>query len=319
VGVGSDTTQDVLNALATKYNAAHPGAPKLASYDATGSANIKPKAGKAAILRPVGSGKGIAALLADTTGSIDFARSSAAKAGDGSQANLSFFALAQDGVAWATYFKTNAPKSLTKAQLGRIYRCAGNAVYWDQVGGKKTVVKKGKKKITKRNRIKPWLPQTGSGTRKFFLTAIGLTDAQVGSCVNQGTVKKVNIENNGKLLGKDQNVIAPYSIGKWIAQAVNHKVDDHGLTVLHQISKVSPVTGGLKVNAKTGKVTGKHVRINTGDFPRQFLRLVYDVVRNKDVAKFTPIFGADGWICDQPAIIRSYGFEPLGGGCGAIS
>ncbi len=304
VGVGSDTTQDVLNALATGYNAAHPGKPKLASFDATPKGSkIKPKAGAATIERPDGSSAGIKALQNDADGALDFARSSRAKKADGTEAALTFFPFGQDGVTWATHYQTNAPKSLSKSQLASIYRCSAKARYWDQVGGKKV---KGK-----RQKIQPYLPQLGSGTRSFFLGAIGLTDAQVGSCVN-GKLQ----ENDGKVLPKgNKNYIAAYSIGKWIAQAVNKKNDRHGTTVLHQIAKQNPTTGSLKIDKK-GKVTGKNVRINTGDFPRTFLRFVFNVVRTADAAKFEPVFGATGWVCDQPGTIRAYGFEPLGGGCG---
>ncbi|GAA3196951.1 substrate-binding domain-containing protein [Actinocorallia longicatena] len=310
VGVGSDTTQDVVNALATAYNKTKPAA-KIASWNATGSKQFTPKAGFAKRDRVVGSSAGIKALLADADGAYDFARSSRAKKNDGSEAGLTFFAFAQDGVTWATNYQTYAPKSLKKSQLANIFKCSASARYWDQVGGSKQ--KKGKKKV--RVAIKPWLPQTGSGTRSFFLGALGLTDAQVGSCVNQSTK---NIENDGKKIGTNKAVIAPYSIAQWIAQAVNHKADRHGKVVLGKINKVSPYTGKVTITKK-GAVKAKGVRLNSGDFPRQFLRLVYNVVRNADAAKFEPIFGTTGFVCDQTSTIRTYGFEPIGGGCGATS
>ncbi|GAB3677873.1 substrate-binding domain-containing protein [Actinocorallia lasiicapitis] len=310
VGVGSDTTQDVVSALAAAYNKTKPAA-KVASFNATGSKTFVPKAGLPARARVVGSGNGIKALVGDTEGAYDFARSSRAKKTDGSEAALTFFAFAQDGVTWATNFQTYAPKSLKKSQLANIFKCASSARYWDQVGG--TKAKKGKKKV--RVAIKPWLPQTGSGTRSFFLGALGLTDAQVGSCVNQ---KASNIENDGKKIGADKAVIAPYSIAQWIAQAINHKADRHGKTVLGKIAGVAPYTGKVTVSKK-GAVKGKNIRLNAGDFPRQFLRLVYNAVRTAEAAKFEPVFGANGFVCDQPAIIRTYGFEPIGGGCGATS
>jgi ABC-type phosphate transport system substrate-binding protein len=311
VGVGSDTTQDVVNALAASYDKTHPTA-KVASWDATGSKTFTPKAGQAARARVVGSGNGIKALLdpANAT-AYDFARSSRAKKTDGSEATLTFYAFAQDGVTWATNFQTYAPKSLKKSQLANIFKCSSAARYWDQVGGTKQ--KKGKKKI--RVAIKPWLPQAGSGTRAFFLGALGLTDAQVGSCVNQ---KASNIENNGKLIGTSKAVIAPFSIAQWIAQAINHKSDRHGKVVLGKISGVSPYTGKVKIGKK-GAASGKGIRLNAADFSHQFLRLVYNAVRTTDVAKFDPIFGPTGFVCDQPTIIRAYGFEPIGGGCGAVS
>ncbi|ROO83390.1 hypothetical protein EDD29_0893 [Actinocorallia herbida] len=306
VGVGSDTTQDVVNALAAAYNKTKP-ANKLASFNATGSATFVPKKGLPKRARVVGSSNGIKALLADTEGAYDFARSSRAKKTDGSEATLSFYAFAQDGVTWAVNYNSFAPKSLKKSQLANIYKCSGAARYWDQVGGKKN----GKKRVA----IKPWLPQAGSGTRSFFLGAIGLTDAQVGSCVNQ---KATNIENDGTKVGAGRAAIAPFSIAQWVAQAINHKSDRHGKLVLGKISGVSPTTGKITVTKKGG-VKGKNIRLNAADFPHQFLRLVYNVVRTGDAAEFEPVFGPTGYVCDQTALIRSYGFEPIGGGCGALS
>ncbi|GAB2808878.1 substrate-binding domain-containing protein [Actinocorallia aurea] len=306
VGVGSDTTQDVVNALAAAYNKTKPAA-RLASFNATGSATFTPKAGLPKRARVVGSSNGIKALLADNEGAYDFARSSRAKKTDGTEATLSFYAFAQDGVTWAVNYNSFAPKSLKKSQLASIYKCASSARYWDQVGGKKN----GKKRVA----IKPWLPQAGSGTRSFFLGAIGLTDAQVGSCVNQ---KATNIENDGTKVGTNRASIAPFSIGQWIAQAINHKSDRHGKLVLGKIAGVSPTTGKITIGKK-GSVKGKNIRLNASDFPHQYLRLVYNVVRTDEAVKFDAIFGATGFVCDQPALIRSFGFEPIGGGCGAVS
>ncbi|MDX6739111.1 substrate-binding domain-containing protein [Actinocorallia sp. A-T 12471] len=306
VGVGSDTTQDVVNALAAAYNKKKPAA-RLASFNATGSATFTPKAGLPKRARVVGSSNGIKALQADTEGAYDFARSSRAKKTDGTEATLAFYAFAQDGVTWAVNYNSFAPKNLKKSQLANIYKCSASARYWDQVGGKKN----GKKRVV----IKPWLPQAGSGTRSFFLGAIGLTDAQVGSCVNQ---KATNIENDGKKVGAGRAVIAPFSIGQWIAQAINGKNDRHGKLVLGKIGGVSPTTGKITITKKGG-VKGKNIRLNASDFPRQHLRLVYNVVRAAEAAKFEPIFGQTGFLCDQTKTIRAYGFEPIGGGCGAVS
>ena len=73
VGVGSDTTQDVVNALSVAYNAqAAAGAPQVYSWDAFGAnlpaGNITTKAGCTSMPRPNGSGAGIGALKNDTTG-----------------------------------------------------------------------------------------------------------------------------------------------------------------------------------------------------------------------------------------------------------
>jgi hypothetical protein len=61
VGVGSDTTQDLVGALANAYNNAQgAGAPKAYSWDATPKGStIVPKSGAPSITRPDGSAAGI--------------------------------------------------------------------------------------------------------------------------------------------------------------------------------------------------------------------------------------------------------------------
>jgi ABC-type phosphate transport system substrate-binding protein len=297
VGVGSDTTQDYVNALAKAYNSKTPSpAAKLASWDATPKGStITPKSGCTPIQRPDGSSAGIKALLNDTSGCLDFARSSRAKKPDGSENALAFFAFGRDGVTWASQARTNAPQNLTKTQLSRIYRCSPQARTWNQVRGRTT------------QQIRPYLPQVGSGTRAFFLGAIGLTDAQVGSCVNQ-TIQ----ENDGKALPNNANVIEPYSIAKFIAQRYRHHNDRSGTVALHQIAGVTPIVGTKPVDK----------RINSA-FPADFLRLVFNVVKkNNDgtvAPKYTGVFAKGGFACSKPAIVADYGFLALGAGCGAQS
>ena len=85
VGVGSDTTENVVNGLGTVISS-------IGSYDATGSATIQTRTGGPFFNRPNGSGNGQKALTASInpngtdkwpagtgvsiTGQIDFARSS---------------------------------------------------------------------------------------------------------------------------------------------------------------------------------------------------------------------------------------------------
>ncbi len=338
VGVGSDTTQDVVNALSVAYNAqALAGAPKVYSWDAFGTGlatSITTKTGCTTMPRPNGSGAGISALKNDTTGCIDFARSSRAKKTDGSEDSLAFFALGQDGVTWSTPATSYAPASLTRSQLAGIYACSPTAQFWNQVGGKDKVTvtktttwvwkmvynKKLRKKVrthvkvvtTKTVKthvpIHPYLPQPGSGTRNFWEGALGVADGAIGSCVNQ-TLE----ENTGNVLPqKDAGALAVYSVGKWVAQAVNKHNDVHGDYVLHQVGGISPTVGA-----------GAATELNI-DFNPQFLRIIFDVVKKlpgkNDVdPKYSGVFGSSGVFCSQPAIIKSYGFLPLGGACGLQS
>jgi len=303
-GVGSDTTENVLNALATAFDSTHK---KLVSWDATPAGNITTKTGAPAIARPDGSGAGVTALLANQSFTVsgvkrfvvDFARSSGGRSGQATTA-VSFVSFAKDAVTWAANSTTNAPATLTPAQLKAIYACT--ATKWNQVGGTSTAT------------IKPVLPQTNSGTRKFFLAAIG--NPTVGSCVTQGVQE--NEGTNAVFKGTNApNVMVPYSISKYLAQTVhNHGAGDQGTLKLKNISGVAPIVSN---------------KINTA-FPAAFQRLVYNVVRTQGGVAGTigtgsagvdlkTIFSSTGYICKSgAAVIADYGFNTLPAAqCGAIS
>jgi len=286
VGVGSDTTQFVLNAISAKYNVSHPAGSRLYSFDATGTATIVPKKGCAAITRPDGSSRGIAALIADTHGCIDFARSSRGPKSDGSEAKLAFLPFARDAVTTAVATTTNSPTNLTTAQLKGIYTCTVRT--WNKVGGRSTAA------------IKPLLPQTGSGTRSFFLSAIGITDAQVGSCVTQGIQ-----ENSQPAIAGDPNKIAPFSAARYAF----FRNSGTKLTVrLNNTNSTAPVT--------TTKIGAKTVFLVNGRYTPVFSRSVFNVVKrvnNAVPAKYTALFGAKGYICTNTTAVNTIkvqGFLP---------
>lgn len=304
VGVGSDTTEYFLDELALSYDATS-AVRKLYSWDATGSATITPKVGAQTITRPNGSSAGISALATYPASTVDFARSSRApKVGD--PTNLLFIKFAQDAVSWAANATTNAPASLTPTQLAAIYKC--QVTTWNQVGGTSSAT------------IQPFLPQAGSGTRAFFETAIGITDADLGSCVNQ-TVQ----ENEGTdpQLAGNPDAMVPYSVAKWIAQVYHSGPgqntfgsDVHGTMKVKNINGLSPT----KTNRTTGAVT-----INA-KFVSSFLRYVYNVVRqdttqSSGIPKYLDtIFGSTGYLCSKGStIIKNYGFLPIGSLCGTTS
>ncbi|MER5555070.1 hypothetical protein ABT001_25930 [Streptomyces sp. NPDC002793] len=201
-GVGSDTTQDVTNALGLAVD----NGTLIASYNATGSATVKTRATGCQITRPNGSSAGITALnnAADnSTGCVDFARSSRGPAADGT--DLTFIPFAEDQVTVAVRDDSalTADPDFTAAQLKSIYECT----------------------LTSLNGVAltPLLPQAGSGTRSFFLSSIG--NPTPGSCV--GTMQ----EHNGVELNTAGD-IAPYSVAQYNAQVGGAVPDRHGDTVL---------------------------------------------------------------------------------------
>ena len=325
VGVGSDTIQFLLDQFSFDYNKSHKSGPRLYSWDAlnpkTGlTDNIKLKSGCTAIPRPNGSSAGIATLIMNTkTGDkkhfcADFARSSRPRASTDpakGPGGIVFVAIGKDAVTYATNATTNAPSNLTTAQLAKIYTCT--VTNWNQVGGKNAP-------------INAQLPQTSSGTRAFFLKAIGV--ATPGSCVNSTAE-----ENEGvNPVLKGPNVIFPYSIGKYIAEkfhsakcinaactgspachptATQNKFgcDTHGHMVLRNINGTKPTTG-----------TGTKTVINS-HFSANYIRTVFVVVRWAKTADNIPAYldkffasaTRHGWVCSNKtahADLINYGFLP---------
>lgn len=267
-GVGSDTTQDVLNGLGNAID----GGDVVASYNATGSATVKTRATNCVIPRSNGSSAGIGALnnaVDNNTGCIDFARSSRGVANDATT-DLTFIPFGKDAVTFAVRGDSALPKALTTAQLTAVYTC-------------ETTTLNGVA-------LTPLLPQAGSGTRSFFLGALGLTEDTFGSCVDD-TVQ----EHNGEELDSAGD-IAPYSIAQYIAQGnqPGDVVDRRGFSVLGSVDGVQPTLANGTLNTA---------------FP--FNRDVYNVVPTAKLTDATidaTFVGTDSEVCSQSAVIQEYGF-----------
>jgi ABC-type phosphate transport system substrate-binding protein len=350
VGVGSDTIQYLLDQFSQDYNKAHPGAPSLLySWDATNPATgeigdqIATKASCEAIARPDGSSAGISALEANTTDPsdpsdycIDYAGSSRAPsasdppcAADG----ICFIQLADDAVTWASRDVasggTDAPASLTLAQLKDIYLC--KITNWVKVGGENAP-------------IEAFLPQASSGTRTFWLTALGggVTPITPGACVSDvGNTLQDNQGINPVL--DSPEAIFPYSVADYIAQVYHDApcantsctgspactptgsenrfgCDQHGVLGINEIGGGRPMLPWPPSNPPC-----KQCKINP-QFKSQFQRTVFIVVRYAstpdDIPPYLePFFAAKsastaGWVCSSSTAqkdIKNYGFQALNG------
>ncbi len=202
VGVGSDTTEFVMQKLAVAFNTAKIGGTRrMASFNATGSATIVPRAGAPAITRPNGSSAGIAELRANNA--ISFARSSRGPNATG-DTGTAFFPYAQDRLGYVfskpgSHVKLN----LAAAGLKDIYTCA--KTNWSQFN-------------KPAGHIRAKIPQPGSGTRTFFLGSIGVTEAQLQAAIAQPDavcdVKEVQEHDPSAVIG-NVNAIAPFSFARY--------------------------------------------------------------------------------------------------------
>ncbi len=190
VGVGSDTTQDVMNALSGRSNgilftplmsSAATGGRQIISFDATaatagaGDNCITTKTGAPSFTRPNGSTGGRRALsraidgtkygsaecggVKDVAGLVDFARSSSGPSSGDTGTDLTYIPFGRDGMSFAYYRKNGAPvTSLTRAQLTSLFTTGPQTI--DGV------------------RIVPCGIQTNSGTYSFWNTVTTATTIQ---------------------------------------------------------------------------------------------------------------------------------------------
>ncbi len=262
---GSDTIQDVDTALAARYNAsaANP-APKDQAVNipafSTGATTVPadafcaartyatvPAAGQ--FQAPNGSTAGKAALQASADagdGCIDIARSSSARSST-DPTTFQYFAFARDAVSYATFTGSPAPANLTIAQLRGVYNCTFTD--FGQVGGGA-------------GQIQRYLPQDGSGTRKFFIAnVLAGSDPTLISSPSCPAVKTFQENTGNTVPTADQNsAILPYSAGQFIAQANGVITDVRAGAQIGKIDGKTPVavnttTGALKPNTAVYRST----------------------------------------------------------------
>lgn len=340
VGVGSDTTEFLMNGIAQAYSSGS----VVASYNATdGNPNsyrsaIQTRSGGPSFLRPNGSGDGQIALSrmasnltypaanvvsngvtfapTDISGQIDFARSSSAPNGT-TGTDLTFIPFAQEDITYAVNGGSDFPRSIawgnapgtptTAFTLVNIYKC-NVTTYRDSNFASVT--------------INPLIPQPNSGTRNFWIGSAGMNlGATLGSCVKdtkttgpkQGTVQ----EHDGTYL-TGAGDIAPFSVAQYIAQANWQSqnttvIERRGSIALGTIDTIKPLTlaagGGAQANA---------------DFP--ISRLLFNVVltsrlntpdsNTQDKLLRDTFVGSNSGVCQQTTQIANYGAAPIGTLCG---
>jgi hypothetical protein len=232
--VGSDTLQASVNALTNGTDLTGSrvrltaGGSTLGNFDAfapgfnAAGGTIQTKPAGVVFGRPSGSGAGVDALVAsingtnysangvtaNISGQVDIARSSAGPSAQVSNGILSWVPFGRDAVAYAYVAGTTADganvANLTAAQLNTIYNATA-----DQVINGTTV--------------KAYLPQSGSGTRKFFLGAIGITNNTAGSAVytNGNTLAEndASVFPLAATISAGTAYVVPFSAASWVAQS----------------------------------------------------------------------------------------------------
>jgi ABC-type phosphate transport system substrate-binding protein len=212
---------------------------------------------------------------------------------------------ALDAIGWAANAGSNAPGSLTTADLKAIIECT--ATRWDQVGG------------TSDDTIQVSLPAQGPGMLTLLHHMAGVD--QIGSCVGY----QQQDQGTSPAIAGNPDALVFYSVGKYIAQAYDRIADAHGDLALGEINGLppvvrNPVTGKMQINV--GQVPGLEA------YPPAFLLPEWVVLAENSDGTVSPrlsklFLGSDSWICsDRHAqrAIQHYGFLLLPPGeCGQPS
>lgn len=291
-GVGSDTIQDVMNALSNGNNLSISGVRQVASFNAFGSSPVVTKTGCSLATRPNGSGAGRTALLTSLQanagagdGCVDFARSSSLTL-TASTPSLTYVPFAVDAVSYVVTNTSAVSRSLTTAELNSYYHCdpgfVGTGPNFD---------------------VRPVLPQAGSGTRSYWLGKVGLTEADITAGINTTLACLVNGSYNSQVVEEHTSnfmtdaMIVPFSIGQYNAQATQLIADKRGRGVLGKIDNTIP-------------------QLTNSSFA--FNRDVYNVIPTSKIATApwsTVFVGSGSLMCStaSQAVVAQYGFGALSG------
>lgn len=342
-GVGSDTTQDIMNALAgfssgTNYtpiqSSVASGQRQEISFDATGSTCITPKPTGVSMNRPNGSSAGRRALsraidgqpYGDTAGPcgaksvsglIDFARSSAGPTAGDTGTALTYVPFGRDGVSFGYYANGVASPvtSLTQQQLNSLFTTGPQTI-----NGVSVI---------------PCGIQTSSGTFAFFNTVTGANPSQESTatttCNNAGNGQRLQ-ENDGnglKAKGDAQvgsEVVVGFSAANFISQSNGVVTSQLPAGVgLGAISDNGSGTSlGLPYSGTAPNLTPNPTFYNDAKFGRN----VYNVVDtalvtgfgNVDLKTILGITASPNSICASGAqtIVNRFGFLSVAT-CGSVA
>lgn len=324
-GVGSDTIQDVMNGMSSQISA-------LGSYDAVDPATgviggmITTKLNGPSFVRPNGSGNGVKALSdsieggahtwngVPIPGQIDYARASAFQGATGT--DLTYIPFALDAVTYAVNAGSDFPRNIplgsasdasNKMSLYNIYHCLKTS-YTNSSGD--TVP------------INPLVPQSGSGTAKFWAATLGFADTALPTCVKRVNTDATPVtleEHNGTSID-DAGDIVPFSIAQYIAQG-NHAsiAQAFGVTVLERRGNVTlGAINGQPAIRESGTST-----VMNPSFP--VTRSVFNVVSNAraigstaDATIVSTFVGSTSAVCSQGSLIQAFGFSSIAN-CGDTS
>ncbi len=294
-GAGNVVTTPVMDAIAAIATPGHQGTTNLFdAFGPTGSATVNTTdpntpsgVNCAAQTRPTSESAALEALagtLSGTTaGCLQFVTSSRGPA-SGDPSGLTWIPFAQDIVDFAVTNTSAIPRTLSLAELQAYYTCQSGVVGTQGAAGNPGY------NGYARN---PVLPQSGSDTRSFWESLMGITDSAIGGAafgsgalgciingVNPTNPSQLWPENNGALI--DDYELEPFSAAQYEIQADDLVTDLRGRAILGDIENPDGSVWEPQVVNGPGSLTGVAI---AGGFERE----LYNVVPTADTTGYGPL------------------------------
>ena len=258
---------------------------------------------------PNGGSAGVAALEADKTGIISFARgTSSPKTGETGIDN--FWAYALGAVDYVTFPNSDAPKGLSSAQLQGIYTCnpATHQPFftdWSQVGGRP-------------GGIVRYAPPVGAGTLSFFQTKLLNGQTVDQNCDSSHLATRINQDDARNVSSQTfQNAIFVYEWADWRTQKTGFSKNLTNGSVLGKfgVSSTSEQTpSATTVNEKKTRYQGTRYIYNVSlkvNHPASDAQQLNDI--NRLIGVRPKNQGGPQYICSgkAKADISKAGYVPL--------
>ena len=263
----------------------------------------------------------VSPTTAQLAGKFHYARSSSGPSGAVANGVVTYVPFAQDNMTYAT-----APLNITKipsdipvgtsgntseVSLMNIYKGNITQVITDDTTG--AFIKLAAPSYVPvageaTNTIRAYVPQAGSGTRSFWNTTVGITDAGITA----GTFPAKDVtpggvtvqEHDGTAVATDPYALVGFSISQWVAQTNGVAPKRTAGAILRSIGGLEPtvVTDGVYATAPTWSA-----------IKRAVYNIVPTALINADEENaYTRAFrGTNSLVCQSQTVIQKFGYGLL--------
>ncbi len=173
--------------------------------------------------------------------------------------------------------------------------------------------------------LRPVVPQSGSGTRSYFIVdVLGLKDDNTGGISSEIRSSKITIdstvydvqEHDGTVMGLDEAVIGPFSIGQFVAFTNYDTVGQPVVTDRRNGASLLPLKATEALTAQVPFVDAGNGLVKANPSFVAATRDVYNIVPSRKLDDPSTIEhrvfnGPESLICQEDATIELYGFVPI--------